>query len=83
MNFRWLISGFLLFIAQATFSQTIVREVVPNKSHREGTNFSVPCATPPLCDYHDMVGWDDSAIKQYTYRGHLDNISGPVVEFLN
>lgn len=82
MSARWLISGFLLLVTQASFSQ-IFREIVPNKSHREGSNFSVPCPTPPLCDYHDMVSWNDSQIKQLTYRGHQGSLAGPVVEFMN
>lgn len=78
---RFLISGLLIFTSLQSFSQVTQIVVTPNKSHREGTNFSVPCDTPPLCDFHKMVTWNDSQILQYAYEGK--NAGGQVIEFLN
>lgn len=83
MNFRWLISGLLLFTSQTVFSQ-IFQEIRTGMSHREVVSGTDGCTTPPFCHYYQgFVSWNDDQIKELAYRGHQGSSDGPVVEFMN
>jgi predicted esterase len=77
---RWLLSGLLVFVASlVSYSQQIIQHYDSGNTYREVVD--AICNDPNnMCHYFKSVGWNDSQIKEYTYRG-IQN--GYVVEFMN
>jgi len=76
---RWLLSVLLVFITSLTSYSQIIQRYDSGYTYREVVDLI--CDDPDnMCNYFKSVGWNDSQIKQYTYRGMQGT---NVVEFMN